>query len=199
MLERRAAQLALLNRMGTEISAALDVEQIQRIAVKFLHKNFGYYHVAMFIPDETRCILAMQERAGAFTNLFPKKHWLQFGSGMVGWAHQHHQTVLANDVTIDPRYVNLYPDRIPTRSELAVPILAGEKVIGILDIQSPLENAFDQNDIVLIETVANQLALAIVNGGLYHQVSLRLEEQERAEMLMRLQRDLLAGLSNQGF
>ena len=196
MLERRAAQLALLNRIGTEISAALDVEQIQRVAVKFLHKSFGYYHVAMFVPDQSRGVLAMQARAGAFANLFPKKHAIQFGKGIVGWVHQNRQTVLANDVKIDPRYINLYPDRIPTRSELAVPILAGEKVIGILDIQSPLENAFDQNDIVLIETVANQLALAIVNAGLYQQVSLRLQEQERAEMLMRLQRDMLSGLSS---
>lgn len=196
MLERRAAQLALLNRIGSQISAALDVEQIQRIAVRFLHKNFGYYHVAMFIPDESRGILAMQTRAGAFANLFPKKHALPFGKGIVGWVHQHRQTVLANDVKIDPRYINLFPDRIPTRSELAVPILAGEKVIGILDIQSPLESAFDHNDAVMIETVANQLALAIVNAGLYQQISLRLQEQERAEMFMRLQRDLLAGLSS---
>ena len=137
----------------------------------------------------------METRAGAFANLFPKKHALQFGKGIVGWVYQQRQTVLANDVKIDPRYINLYPDRIPTRSELAVPILTGEKVIGILDIQSPLENAFDPNDAVMMETVANQLALAIVNAGLYQQLSLRLQEQERAEMLMRLQRDLLAGLS----
>ena len=196
MLERRAAQLTLLNRVGTEISSALDVDQILKIAVKILQKSFGYFHVAVFFADESCEMLAMQARAGAFASLFPKNHSLPFGKGIVGWVHQHRQTVLVNEVINDPRYINLFPDRIPTRSELAVPILAGEKMIGVLDIQSPLDKAFDQNDAVVIETVANQLALAIENARLYQQVRLRLQEQERAETIMRLQRDLLAGLSS---
>jgi len=195
MLERRAAQLNLLNRIGQELFLTIDLGQILSFAVQRLQSDFGYFHVAIYVPDPTDGRPVMEARAGTVAAQFPPHHSYQPGQGLVGWVFEHHETVLANDVTLDPRFMNLYPDRIPTRSELVVPIQTGEQFFGALDAISPLENAFDQNDVSVFETVSRQLALGIENANLYHQVSLRLQQQERAQALMRLQRDLLAGLS----
>ena len=195
MLERRAAQLSMLNRIGEELFLETDLNLILSHAVELLQSSFGYFHVALYVPDPEFGFPVMTARSGSLSTQFPPKHSLKPGQGLIGWVFEHHKTVLANNVSADSRYVNLYPDRIPTCAELVVPIQTGEQFFGVLDAQSPLENAFDQNDVSVFETVSRQLALAIENANLYQQVSLRLQQQERAEALMRLQRDLLAGLS----
>ncbi len=198
MLERRAAQLSVLNRIGEELFLEVDLNQILENAVQLLQSSFGYFHVAIFVPDAETGTPLMTARAGSISSLFPQKHSLNLGQGLIGTVFQERKTLLANNVALEPRYVNFYPERIPTRSELVVPIQTGEQFYGVLDAQSPEENAFDQNDVLAFETVSHQLAMGIENANLYHQVSQRLQQQERAEALMRLQRDLLAGLSATG-
>ena len=195
MLERHAAQLTLLNRIGQELFLTIDLGEILSSAVQRLQSNFGYFHVAIYVPDAIDGRPVMEAKAGTITAQFPPRHSYQPGQGLVGWVFQHRETVLVDDVSLDPRCINLYPDRIPTRSELVVPIQTGEQFFGALEAISPLEYAFDQNDVSVFETVSRQLALGIENANLYHQVSIRLQQQERAQALMRLQRDLLAGLS----
>jgi GAF domain-containing protein len=83
---------------------------------------------------------------------------------MVGWVGQSGESLLANDVGAEKRYVNLYPDAVPTRSELSVPIRVGDEIVGALDVQSPQLDAFDENDVMVIETLASQIAAAIENA-----------------------------------
>ncbi|GAP07648.1 MAG TPA: PAS domain S-box protein [Anaerolinea thermolimosa] len=193
--ERRAARLSLLIHVGEVINSALELDRILEKVVHWLQKSFGYYYVGLFLPDETHGTLRLTARAGAFASLFPPDHCLKINQGLVGWASQHQTTVLANDVQADPRYVNFYPDRILTRSELAVPIVADDHLYGVIDVQSPVQDAFVPEDIRVIETVAHQLAMAMINASLYAEVRNRLAEQERAEAMMRIQRDLLAELT----
>jgi len=193
--ERRAAQLSLLIHVGEVINSALELDRILEKVVHWLQKSFGYYYVGLFLPDDTNDTLRLTARAGAFASLFPPDHRLKQNQGIVGWASQHQTTVLANDVQADPRYVNFYPDRILTRSELAVPIVADDRLYGVIDVQSPMKDAFAPEDIRVIETVAHQLAMAMINASLYAEVRRRLADQERAEAMMRIQRDLLAELT----
>ncbi len=175
-LERRAAQLALINDIGGQIAAVLALDSVLGRAVHLIQESFGYHHVALFVLDRERDELLMRARAGAFTELFPADHRLKLGQGMVGWVGRHGERLLANDVDAEPRYVNLNPDVIPTRAELSVPIQVGEKVIGVLDVQSPQLNAFDDNDVMVIETLADQVAVAIDNARLYEETARRLAE-----------------------
>jgi two-component sensor histidine kinase len=69
----------------------------------------------------------------------------------------------------EPRYVNLYPNQLPTRSELSVPLCSRDQILGVLDVQSPERNAFSENDVLVIETVAQQIAIAMENARLYEQ------------------------------
>ena len=180
-LERRAAQLALLNDIGGKIAAVLELDSLLGRAARLVQESFGYHHVGLFIVDREGGELVMRARAGAFAHLFPPNHCIELGQGMVGWVGSHGQTLLANDVDGEPRYINLYPDVIPTWSELSVPIRVSEEIVGVLDIQSPRLNAFDENDVMVMETLANQIAVAIVNARLYEQAQQEVAERQRAE------------------
>jgi PAS domain S-box-containing protein len=194
-LERRAAQLVLLNHIGEQIASEIDLSKLLDSAAQVIQTNFGYYHVAIFTPNPEQTELRMRSASGSFSALFPGDHHLKYDQGMVGWTAAHKSMTLSNDVRLEPRYTNLYPNKIFTRSELAVPILIGDKLLGVLDIQSPLENAFDDNDVRVMRTVAYQIAIAIENASLYDEARHQLLEREKKENMLRIQRDLLVSLS----
>ncbi len=175
MLERRLSQLAMLNRIGEKIAAVMDLDSILDSATYLIYESFHYHHVGLYTPDEACREVTMRSVSGAFSEVFPKGHRLKYEQGMVGWVAQHQSVLLTNDVVSEPRYTNLYPDKITTGSELTVPILSGNELVGVLDIQSPKVNAFDENDVRAIKTVADQMAVAIENARLYEEVRLQLK------------------------
>lgn len=195
-LDRRVNQLMLLNEIGEKISAVMEIDSIFTSVTHLIRENFGYYYVALFIPDPENQTVRLRSTSGAFSSNLPRDHTLNFGQGMVGWVAQNQIKLLANDVLEEPSYINLYPDKIITRSELTVPISLGEELVGVLDIQSPRVNAFDENDVRVMKTVADQIAVAIENSRLYEEVRLQLRERERKENILRIQRDLVVGLNS---
>jgi two-component system sensor histidine kinase KdpD len=98
-----------------------------------------------------------------------------------------------NDVDADPRYVNFYPDVVPTRSELGVPIRVGEEIVGVLDVQSPQPGAFDENDALVMETLAHQVGAAIENARLAEEAA----EVAVLQELNRLRSELIANVSHE--
>jgi PAS domain S-box-containing protein len=187
MLEKRAAQLALLTEIGRQVASVLAVDQVLQRAAQLTQQLFGYQHVAVFICEAG--MVTMQAEAGEFHSLFPPDHRLAFGQGMVGWVALNGRTLLSNDVDREPRYVNLYPDRLFTRSELSVPVKLGNQILGVLDIQSTTCDAFDENDAVVMETLAGQIAVALENARLYTSLQQELDERKRAEQALRAERD----------
>ncbi len=167
VLTRRAAQLALLSDVGQKIAAILGLEQVLDRAAHLVQESFGYHHVALFLSDHERGELVMRAISGDFLDLFPPHHRIKLDTGMVGWVGAHGERLWAGDVQAEPHYINFYPDVIPTRSELSVPIRLGDQTVGVLDAQSPQLNAFDENDVQLLETLADQIAVAIANAQLY--------------------------------
>jgi len=150
-----------------------------------IHNTFGFYHVALFTFDETANQLVMRARAGQFADLFPPNHCIQLGSGMVGFVAQSGQKLIANNVTQEPHYTNFYPDRLPTRSEVTLPLQMGGKIVGVIDAQSPHLNAFSEEDVSVLEILADQVAVAIENSRLYEAAKHELEERKRAEAVLR--------------
>ena len=182
-LERRATQLAIINDIGGKIAAVLKLDGVLARAARLVQESFGYHHVGLFTLNRERGELMMRTRAGDLAHLFPPDHRLKLQQGMVGWVGYYGKMLLANDVEAEPRYVNLYPDVIPTRSELSVPIGVGGEIIGVLDVQSPRLNAFDENDVMVIETLANQIAVAMENARLYEETSSRAERLATANRI----------------
>jgi PAS domain S-box-containing protein len=202
-LRKRAAQLALLNDIGGKIAGVLQLDSLLDRVVRLVQESFGYHHVALFIVDPERDELVMGARAGDYATLFPRDHRVRLGQGMVGWVGRHGEKLLANDVRAESRYVNFFPDLIPTQSELSVPIQVDGEVLGVLDVQSPQLDAFDQNDVIAIETLAGQVAVAVENARLYEAVQQELVERKQLEAyLLRTERlaamgRLAAGLTHE--
>ena len=195
-LQRRAAQLNLLNAIGEKIVSTLELEKMLSSSVRLIQKSFGFFHVAIHLIDRESQQVKLTAVAGSMARMFPSNHALKIGEGLVGSVCASRQIILANDVLLEPRYINRFPERIPTKAELCLPILIGGEAVGVLDLQSPTINAFDEHDVRTMEAVTRQLAVAIENARLYEEAQLRIRERERAEKLMRLQRDLLAELSS---
>ncbi|MBN1811129.1 MAG: GAF domain-containing protein [Anaerolineae bacterium] len=191
-LKQHAARLALLNDIGGKIAVMLDLDSVLEKAVSLVHEGFGYHRVGLFILDRERGELVMRARAGDFANLLPPDHHrLKLKRGIVGRAGYYGKSLLANDVDAEPRYVNPYPDVIPPRSELSVPIGMGGEVVGVLDIQSPQRNAFDEGDVLTMEALADQIAAAMKNARLYDAAQQELAERKRLEESLREARDEL--------
>ena len=184
-IQQRASQLAILNKVGEQIAAVLDLDSVFQRAVQLVQESFGYHHVGIFTVDHQSKEIVMQAKSGGFDALFPPHHTLKIGQGMVGWTVENNQTLLSNDVTTEKRFVNLYPETLPTRSEVCVPIHIQEKVIGVLDAQSPHTEAFEENDVIVLQTLADQIAIAIENARLHAAVHAELSERQRAEAKLR--------------
>ncbi|MBN1427526.1 MAG: PAS domain S-box protein [Anaerolineae bacterium] len=184
-LQRRAAQLSVLSDIGNQLMSVLALDMVLKQAVHLIHERFGYYHVAVFIIDHATNEIVMKAIAGSLADLFPPGHRLELGQGMVGWVARHGKPLLANDARAEPHYVNHYPDVISTLSELSVPIRGEQGVDGVIDIQSPRLDAFDENDGMVMEILAGQIAAAMANARLYETLQQELAEREQTEAALR--------------
>ncbi len=182
-LRQRIAALALLSDVSKQIAALLELDSVLDKAARLVQQSFGYHHVGLFALDRERGELVVRARAGDFVSLFPPNHRITLEQGMVGWVGCHGQTLLANDVQAEPRYASFLP-KIPTRSELSIPIRAAEEIVGVLDVQSPYLDAFGEDDVMVLETLADQIAVAIENARSYQAVRRELDDRRRAEQAL---------------
>jgi PAS domain S-box-containing protein len=171
-LEKRVIQLALLNDVAREVTANLDLESLLASSARLIQETYAYPHVAIYLLEEDG--LTMRGRAGEYANRFPHGHRLKHGQGIVGWVAREGKMLCINDVTSDSRYYQPFPDMM-IRSELGAPLTAGDQILGVLDVQSDALDAFDEIDIVVLNTLAGQLATAIQNARLFEQTQRHLE------------------------
>ncbi|GAB4505289.1 MAG: hypothetical protein Fur0043_22840 [Anaerolineales bacterium] len=167
-LRRRAEQLALVAEVSEEITATLNLSEVLHRIVSLIHARFGYPFVHIFTVHPNRRQIIYEAGSGARSrNLEGYSIRLNETSGIIPWVAREGESVLTNDVSREPRYApSPFPPR-NTRSELCVPLLFDQQVIGVLDVQSDRLNAFTQDDLLLFETVAGHIASAIHNAELY--------------------------------
>ena len=188
ILENQARQMALINQVGGQINGVLDMDHALNRAAQLVQSTFNYEHVGLFILDEESHLLVMRARDGIYASRFARNHSLALGEGIVGWVAEQGRRLLANDVDRETHYRNPFADET-IKSELAVPIRVGDEMLGVLDVQSQDLNAFDQTDILVLETLADQLATAIQNARLY-------EAERRQRELAEAQSKLAAILAS---
>ncbi|MCZ2126672.1 MAG: GAF domain-containing protein [Anaerolineales bacterium] len=167
-LSRRANQLALVSEVSKSVASSLDLSQLMREAANLIHKKFGYPHVLLFTVHPNRRAIVYEAGSGKRSKKLEGRIIpLDAPQGIIPWAAREGKTVLANDVTQDERYV---PPPFPprnTQSELCVPLIFNERVVGLLDIQSDELDAFTEDDRLMFEAVADTMAAAIRNANLY--------------------------------
>jgi len=177
--QRRATQAALTNDVARRVSSELDLDSLLSEIVTAIRDVFDYYGVMLLLLDDDGRHLTLRSIAGAYVSTFPADLALAIGEGMIGHAAQTGATQLSRDITQNPHYVRKAQET--TRSELAVPIKSGQNTIGVLDLQSDKRDAFDDTDVMLMETLADQVAIAIRNARLYKAIQRELAERRRAE------------------
>ncbi|HLO17981.1 MAG TPA: GAF domain-containing protein [Anaerolineales bacterium] len=167
-LRRRAEQLALVAEVSKSVSSSLELKTLMNNVAALIHERFGYPYVHLFTVHINRRLIEYQAGSGRRSkDLVGYTLSLDDPEGIISWAAREGQTVLANDVKQDKRY---RPSPLPpadTNSELCVPLRYREEAVGILDIQSDKRNAFSEDDRVIFETVADNIATAIHNADLY--------------------------------
>ncbi|GAB1469739.1 hypothetical protein MASR2M66_06160 [Chloroflexota bacterium] len=167
-LSRRANQLTLVSEVGKSVTSTLDLTELMRDAAQLIHEKFGYPHVSLFTVHPTRRFISYEAGSGKRTKkLEGFTIPLDDEKGIMPWVARNGQTVLANDISRDDRYVHSALPPKNTRSELCVPLIFNERVVGLLDIQSDEVNTFTEDDRMMFEAVADTMAAAIRNADLY--------------------------------
>jgi sigma-B regulation protein RsbU (phosphoserine phosphatase) len=169
-LEHRAEQLAAVAEVSRAVASILDLDALLNEVVTLIRKRFGYPFVHLFIVQPAREQVVYRAGSGRRARTLQKRglaYRLDDPQGIIPWVVRNAQTVLANDVSQDPRY---RPSELPpskTCAELAVPLTFGGQVLGVLDVQSDRCHAFSDGDRSLFEALAGNVAVAIRNANLY--------------------------------
>jgi len=170
--QRRAEQFRVISEVGRHITSILAVEEILDQMVSLIQDAFDYYNVGIGLIEGND--LVTRAGAGSLRGAYQSLRLRVGQEGIGGWVAQSGEPLLVPDVSQEPRYY-LVPEAAETRSELCVPLRAKGAVIGVLDVQSDQPNAFDESDLVVLQSLANQAAVAIDNAQLFR------AEQRRAE------------------
>jgi HAMP domain-containing protein len=176
-LEQRVADrtkaLVASAEVSRRLSTILDVDQLVKTVVDLLQDAFHYYHVHIYLFDESGEKLLMVGGTGeAGQVMLAKGHSLPRGKGLVGRAAENMAPILVEDVSLAPEWLP-NPLLPKTCAELAVPILIGESVFGVLDVQQDTAGSLSQMDADLLQSIANQLAIALANARSYAQAQRR--------------------------
>jgi len=168
-LEQRAAELELINKVVAQITSVLDIDEMLTTAARLIRESFEYQHVCIYMKEEKTGLLSMRASVGAFADQYPANHRLKPGEGMVGWVAQEGKRLIANRVRGEELYMNLFQSDL-CQAKLCVPIRAADQVLGVLAIQSEDEGVFDENDIGVLEMLADQLAIGSQNAQMVEQL-----------------------------
>jgi PAS domain S-box-containing protein len=173
---RRVIERETIAEVGRAIAAILDVDTLLARVVELIAQNFAYYCVGVFEVDAASEYAVFRASTVDPEGSVRENLRLKVGEeGIVGWVAGSGQPLMARDVSREPRY--RFDSAVPdTRSEVAVPIMLGERVVGVLDVLSDEVDAFDESDLGTLETLAHALGVAMENAHLYEEERRRSEE-----------------------
>jgi len=179
-LERREVQVRTASEISRIISAELDLEKLFQQIVALIKERFNLYYVGVFINDDQGLYAELKAGTGeSGQQMLAAGHKLAIGgTSMVGWAISRRKARIVLDVGQEAvRFNNPYLPE--TRSEIALPMISTNQVIGAISVQSDESEAFDQDDILVLQGVADGLATAIENARLFQQSQTNLQEIQK--------------------
>lgn len=176
---QRAAQFQAIALVSRVIASVKNLEKLLPQITEAISRQFGYYHVGIFLADEAHefAVFSASNSTGG-QRMLNRGHRLRIGQvGIVGNVVGTGAPRIALDTGKDAVFFE-NPDLPDTRSEMALPLLAGEEVIGALDVQSTEPNAFLPEDIEVLATLADQVSIAIQNARQFEATQKSLAESE---------------------
>ena len=183
-VEQRTRQIRTAAEVAQGLTTSFDLDELLQTAVRLIVERFGFYHAGIFMIDSTGKRASLRAAHGpSAEEMLKRGHQLEVGSdSIVGWASANLKPRVAADVDQDPVYrINpLLPD---TRAEAGIPIALGEVALGVLDVQSAEPQVFDEEMVIVLQTLANQMAAAIHNTTLADSAKTDAPEAERVYRL----------------
>jgi GAF domain-containing protein len=177
----RASQFETIAQLSKIITSIQDPETLLVKITELISQRMGYYHVGIFLLDNNRQYAVLQSANSPGGRLMvQRRHKLKVGEqGIVGFVTSTGNPRIALDVGEDAVFFN-NPDLPETHSEMALPLTIAEKIIGALDLQSTVPNAFSEEDIEVLAILADQVAISIQNAQSFEQTRLAIQRAESA-------------------
>ncbi len=179
-LEAEVRNVITTAQVGQAITGMRNLSDLLRQIVTLIVERFDFYHAQVFLLDDAREFAVLRESTGEpGRELLARGHRLPVGSqSVIGQVAAQGKPLIVLDTDTNP--VHRRNDLLPnTRSEMALPLVAGGQLIGVLDIQSARPNAFSESDLRVFQTMADQLAVAIENARLFERTQRDLDEIEK--------------------
>jgi GAF domain-containing protein/HAMP domain-containing protein len=180
VLERRAVQLQAAADVGAAVSRLHDLDELLKQVARLISLRFNFYHVGVFLLDEMKeyAVLRATNSEGGL-RMLERGHKLKVGQvGIVGYVTNTGQPRIALDVGQDAVFFD-NPDLPQTRSEMALPLISGGKILGALDVQSAQGAAFTEEDVKTLKVLAGQISIAIENARLFEENQASIETARR--------------------
>ena len=176
--QRRATRLAVGGEIAREVSAILNLDSLLNELAILVQRRFDYYYVSVWLPDEEFATLTMQAGSGQAGQALRNQHYQLAiaGPGAIAAAARGRAFLVDDTEQADPASfvpIALLPQ---TRAELALPLRHGRELIGVLDIQARLPHSFSEPDMMVLQLLADQTAIAITNARLYRDIGRRAAE-----------------------
>jgi GAF domain-containing protein len=180
-LARRAGYLEATATVAHDAASVLNLQEMLDRVAALISERLGFYHTAVYLTDATGEWAELQAASGTWgKRMVARRHRVPVsGKGIVPYAIGRGEPRIALDAGADAVFLN-NPDLADTRSEAALPLRARGQIIGALDVHSDQPQAFEQEDIVALQTLADQVGLAISNARLFQQAQESLEAERRA-------------------
>ncbi|NJN95796.1 MAG: PAS domain S-box protein [Anaerolineales bacterium] len=186
-LTKRAAELETIARVSTAAGSLLDTDKLLQEIVDLTRQSFHLYHAHIYLLDKAEHKLELAAGAGEVGRQMVAQGWaipLEREHSLVAQAARTHQAVVANDVRLTPNFMPnpLLPE---TRSEMAVPLMVGDNVLGVLDVQAEVIDRFTEEDKQINLILAGQIAVALRNASLYQQNQAALADFKQSQAVLR--------------
>lgn len=184
--QRRNRDMQVAGRIGRETATLTNLDTLAATTINLICNEFGFYHAQIFLLDQSRTNAVLRySRGDAGNELIQRGHQLRVGSdSVVGAVAIEKQPVIVNDTQENSEAHEVNPLLADTRAEMGLPLLIGDTIIGILDIQSRYAHSFLKEDISTYQLVADQLAVGIYNA------QLRVQTEQRIIQIDSLNRQL---------
>ncbi|MCB0165859.1 MAG: GAF domain-containing protein [Anaerolineae bacterium] len=172
-LAKRVIELEAVADVSTVVATSLEPQTVLQLICDLTKDRFGLYHAHIYLLDIDSQILTLAAGAGEIGRQMMTEGWmipLDQAQSLVAQAGRTKQGVIANDVRQAPDFLQ-NPLLMETRSEMAVPMLVGKQVVGVLDVQSDQKDNFNQDDIRIYTILASEVASAVKNAQLFETMS----------------------------
>ncbi len=181
VVESRAGQLQAVSDVVRSMAATQNLDTLLPRITTVISDLFGFYHVGIFLIDEKGEFAELQAaNSEGGQRMLSRGHRLRVGyQGVVGFAARQGRARIALDTGEDAVFFD-NPDLPATRSEAALPMILNDRVIGVLDVQSEVPEAFTDEDLEVLDTLAFQVAIAIQNAQLLEQSRRALDDARRS-------------------